>query len=581
MDAYFSAIVYAIALTFTPTEPAFMPRWLRVTAAILMLGLLGVAGVLLYTGTPPMEITTLLASDAVVQLRPQMRAARPDGPRVLVIALDGVGAQEFRDALRAGGMPRVAALLGAELDREGGRLAHGLAPDSVWSILPSTTYAAWTSVYTGVGVSQHGVAGNEWFDRMSMTFVAPSPVSVKEHGDAVRVYSDSLLHEWIAVPTVFERADVRSYVTLAAQYRGADLLVRPDAGMFAKLATSFAAGVVEGESDHSTYSALDQAAVDHTLEAIAEHGLADLQVVYFPGVDLFTHVADSAITEQERYLSNVVDRAVGRLLDAYAARRALAQTYVLFVSDHGHTPALADDRHALGTGGEGEPADVLKKVGFRVRPFELEADDTNYQAVLAYQGALAYVHLADRSTCPAKENRCDWKAPPRFNEDILPAVRAFDAAGRSGVAASKLMGAIDLIFARESRGADTVGPFQVWDGNALVPVRTFLAANPRPDLIDLEQRLKTLAVGSFGHRSGDIMVLSRYREIDRLDDRYYFSSRYRSWHGSPSRQDSEILFALAHPSSTGEELGALVKGAFRTTPTQLDITPLILKLLKR
>ena len=558
-----------------------MPRWLLVIVALLVVGLLGLGGLLLLTGTPPNEVMSLVVSDAAVQLRPEMRPARRAGPRVLVLALDGVGAREFRDAVRSGGMPHVASLLGSELDSASGLYEHGLAPEGVLSILPSTTYAAWTALYTGTGVAENGVAGNEWFDRETMTFVAPAPVSVKEHGDAVKVYSDSLMHRWIAMPTLFERADVRSYVTLAAQYRGADLLVRPDAGSFAKLAASFAAGIANGDPDWETYRALDQAAIDETLKAIDEHGLADLQVVYFPGVDLFTHVADSAMHAQQRYLTNVVDSAIGKLLGAYKRRDALDSTYVMLVSDHGHTPSLADERHALGSGTEGEPEDALKSVGFRVRPFELETDDEAYQAVLAYQGALAYVHLADRSTCPEAEDRCNWNAPPRFEEDVLAAVRAFDAAGRSGKGAGKLEGAIDLIFARVARGVEPAGPFKVWDGERLVAVGEYLAANPRPDLLDLERRLERLGVGRFGHRSGDVMVLSRYREQDPEAQRYYFSARYRSWHGSPSRQDSEMLFALARPASTGAQLRAQVHAAVGESFSQLDVTPLILRLLGR
>ncbi|MFO7550399.1 MAG: alkaline phosphatase family protein [Haliea sp.] len=559
-----------------------MPRWLAVTAGIFAAGLLGLAGLMLYKGTSPVEVAEILFFDPLVQLREEMRPARPEGsPRVLVLALDGVGAREFQDAVDRGGMPQVAALLGAEHAGEQGLYEHGLAASEVWSILPSTTYAAWTAVYTGVGVAESGVPGNEWFDRETMTFVAPAPVSVTAHDDAVRVYTDNFMHRWIAVPTVFEQADVRSYVTLAAQYRGADLLVRPDSWTFAKLVSSFAAGAVTGESDRESYSSLDMAAVDQTLEAIDEYGLADLQVVYFPGVDLYTHMAESAIPEQKRYLSEVIDPAIGRLLAAYEARSALAATYVLLVSDHGHTPALVDERHALGTGGEGEPAGALEAAGFRVRPFELDTDDDSYQAVLAYQGALAYVHLADRSTCPGAGDRCDWQAPPRFEADVMEVVRAFDKAGRTGAHASKLEDAIDLIFAREPRGVEPAGPFQVWDGEVLVPVDTYLAANPRPDLVDLEQRLEALGVGRFGHRSGDIMLLSRYREEDPLTDRYYFAGVYRSWHGSPSRQDSEMLFALARSASTGQELRAQMHAAIGEQPSQLDVTPLILALLAR
>jgi hypothetical protein len=555
-----------------------MPRWLLIVIAILIVAGAAVALVLQLSGTRPGEVVRILSEGPIVELREEMRPPRGHGARVIVFALDGVGAAEFREAVASGAMAHVAALMGAATDDDGG-FERGYAPDSVWSILPSTTYAAWTAVYTGEPVAASGVAGNEWFDRETMAFVAPAPVSVHEYADAVAVYADSLMHRWVAVPTVFELADVRSYVTLAAQYRGADLLVRPDGGMFGDLMSSFAAGVADGDTDWDTYSTLDESALESTLDAIEEFGLADLHVIYFPGVDLYTHVAEPALPEQHRYLAEVVDPAVGRILEAYRASGGMDSTYVFFVSDHGHTPALDTERHALGAGDDGETRDALEAAGFRVRPFELETDADDFQAVLAYQGAFAYVHLADRSTCPDPGLPCDWRRAPRFEEDVMAAVQAFDAANREGTAAAKLHGAIDMIFAREARGVEPAAPFQVWDGERLVPVAEYLTANPRPDLVDLERRLEQLGAGRYGHRAGDILLLSRYRMIDPIEERFYFSAKYRSWHGSPSRQDSEILFALAHPTETGERLRQRVRDALGEQPSQLDATPLILSLL--
>src|SRR3712207_1080850 len=85
------------------------------------------------------------------------------------------------------------------------------------------------------------------------------------------------------------------------------------------------------------------------------------------------------------------------------------------------------------------------------RPACVGDDERGYQAVVAYQGAMAYVYLADRSTCPGVQDRCDWRRPPRLQEDVLPVVRAFDAAGRTGAGVPALRGALDLVFAREPR----------------------------------------------------------------------------------------------------------------------------------
>ena len=74
---------------------------------------------------------------------------------------------------------------------------------------------------------------------------------------------------------------------------------------------------------------------------------------------------------------------------------------MIFISDHGQIPTLNDDQHKLGTDDEHSPFGLVAKSGFRVRrPLLTFADlDKDYQAVLAYQGFMAYVYLADRSTC--------------------------------------------------------------------------------------------------------------------------------------------------------------------------------------
>jgi hypothetical protein len=316
---------------------------------------------------------------------------------------------------------------------------------------------------------------------------------------------------------------------------------------------------------------------------LAEHGIPDLQVVYFPGIDLFTHVAEDAIPDQRRYMAEVLDAAVGAILDAYRAAGVLDRTFVVIVADHGHTPVLDDEAHSLATDEERDPPALLARAGFRVRPFRLELDDDeeDYQAVLAYQGAMAYVYLADRSRCPRAGDRCDWNAPPRLEEDVLPVVRAFDAANRTGALVPELRGTLDLIFAREPRpvGSDAL-PFRVWDGRRLVELGEYLAANPRPDLLDLERRMADLGAGPYGHRAGDVLLLARSGTERPIQERFYFSAKYRSWHGSPTAADSRIPLVVGHAGRTTEELEALVRRVIGDTPSQLDVTRLILALLR-
>ncbi|HSE98757.1 MAG TPA: alkaline phosphatase family protein, partial [Blastocatellia bacterium] len=332
------------------------------------------------------------------------------------------------------------------------------------------------------------------------------------------------------------------------------------------------------------YEQVDEESVDTLIEKLEEHGVANLQVVYFPGIDLFSHVTESPLDTQPLYLRDVLDPAIGRVLDAYQNEGVLDETYVLLIADHGHTPVIADDLHSLSSEGDDEPPALLKQAGFRMRPLVLEPeeDEQDYQAALAYQGAMAYIYLADRSTCPGPGDRCDWTRPPRFEEDVMPVVRAFHSVNESGHPIPQLKGTLDLVFAREPRppGQEAL-PFQVFDGQRLVPIADYLKQHPRPDLIRLEERLNGLAAGPYGHRAGDILLLTRSGLERPIEQRFYFSSLYRSWHGSPTRQDSNIPLIVARRGDSGARLRDIVAGVLGASPSQLSLVPLVRSLAGR
>lgn len=569
-------------MVFHPHFTRELLRRLLLFGLVVVLLVGAAAAYLEWKGNAPEEVAELMAGGGEKVLRKPMRPAR-GAPRVIVFALDGVGDDALRRAVASGGMPRVAALLGRETEPR--LYEHGWAAPGVLSILPSTTFAAWASVFTGQPAARTGVPGNEWFAREQMRFYAPAPVTVTQHEHALEVFSDQLMGRVLRAPTVYERAGVRSYVSLQAYHRGADLLTVPMPSAYGRIITAAAKGAVDEETvTQEVYEELDGEAVESLVESMGRHGVADLLTVYFPGVDLYTHVAQDPLADQLKYLRDVIDAAVGEVLDAYRAAGALDGTWVMFVADHGHTPVLPDDLHAMGTEGDDEPPALLRQAGFRVRPFQLELDpeQQDFQAAVAYQGAFAYVYLADRSTCVQPGARCDWNRAPRLAEDVIPVARAFFEASRTGAGVPALRGAIDLVFARPPTppGQDAL-PFQVWDGARLVPIAEYLAAHPRPELLDLERRLAGLAAGPYGHRAGDVLLLARTGMERPIEQRFYFSSRYHSWHGSPTRQDSEIPLLVAQPGTPGAAIRARVQRAAGPRPDQLSITPVILDLLRR
>ena len=566
-----------LPLYYHEKEEVVSKKWIWAT-----LGLAAASSGVWYLNkkVPIAEMLQLAAQGGDRVLRDPMRPVR-GGIRVVLIALDGVGDDELHRAVREGSAPNIAQLLGTSAGEEGYSHAYS-APDAL-SILPSTTMAAWSSIFTGEPPAETGVPGNEWFVREERRFVAPAPVSVTGREHTLEMLTDGLVGNAIRVPTLFDRMKTRSHVSLAPVYRGADLFTTPEPSAVAELFGEVAKGVLgEGSVEREAYSEMDLTSVDNLLESIREHGIPDLQVVYLPGIDLFAHVASHPLAQEVGYLRTVVDSAVGLVRRAYDSLGVLDQTYFVFISDHGHTPVLDDDRHSLGTEGDGEPPALLKRTGFRMRPFVLEPaeNDQDYQATVAYQGAMAYVYLADRSLCPGQGARCDWSRPPRLEEDVMPVVRAFHRANETGDPIPALKGTLDLIFAREPKppGVDAL-PFQVFDGTRLLPIAEYLARHPRPDLLRLAERMEGLAAGPYGHRAGDVLLLARSGIQRPISERFYFSGPIQSWHGSPAAQDSRIPLVVARRGSTRRELELLLEPVLRNPPSQLDIAELVRVLL--
>lgn len=122
-------------------------------------------------------------------------------------------------------------------------------------------------------------------------------------------------------------------------------------------------------------------------------------------------------------------------------------------------------------------------------------------------------------------------------------------------------------------------PFEVYvGGGELVPIEDYMAAHPEPRYVALAARLKDLAVGPHGERAGDVLLLAHNGDRDHASERYYFAHRYRSWHGSPSRRDSEVPLILARSDRTTEELRELVAQVLGELPRQQKVTDLLLQL---
>ncbi|HEX6069562.1 MAG TPA: alkaline phosphatase family protein [Longimicrobiaceae bacterium] len=527
-------------------------------------------------GAPIGELAELMTMGRSRQLQEPLRPIRGN-TRVLVFALDGVGRDALYDALREGRMPNLAGALGTP--RGDGRYEHAYAAPDMVSIFPSTTMPAWAAVFTGAPPAVNGIPGNEWLDRFEGAFQAPVPISVTSQSHAMKLFTDEFVSERLRAPTLYEMLPpLRMHVSMSPYYRGADLVTFPDLARFGDLVGATVGEAIAGEVKESARVAreMDQTSTASLIHVIGDVGLPDVQTVYLNGTDLIAHYGENPEADLQRYLEAVTDSAIGSVLDVYRESGALADTWVVVISDHGHTPVLPDDRHVLGMEGTGEPAEVLRRAGFRVRSWELSGDGGDFQAGFAYQGFTAYVYLADRSSCAAEGERCDWNRPPRLREDVLAAARAFHEASRTGAGVPEMRGTLDLILARDPAQPDR---YLVFDGEGLVPVGEYLRRNPRPDLLRFEERLAGLTSGPHARLAGDLLLLAKSGAQRPIEDRYYFGVPETSEHGSASEQDSRIPLIVAHPGLGAESIERTVREAIGERPSQLDFAPLVRRLV--
>ena len=510
----------------------------------------------------------------------------PASTPILLLAFDGVSRDLLYDLLREGKLPHLAELLG------GDALAHADLDERLLTNLPSTTIPAWAAVFTGTAAGENGVPNNEYFVRETKTFEAPAPVTFLDTSATLEVYTKGAVNKLPDARTVYERIhdadpDTLVWVVLSHLFRGADAMYFAKRAVFGEMLAAFVEDGLPREERKITsrkpFAALDVGAIDGLAGHLRAGPIPDVITLYIAGTDLYTHVAREGPDEARRaYLTEVIDPALAHLVDRMRERDMLAHRWIVVTADHGHTAIVADAAHAIDTG-EGDAPGVLHGLGWKTRPFKhaVSAGDP-YNAVLAYGGAMAFVYLADRSRCTG-ERACAWDAPPRYREDVLAVAEGYLGASETGALAPGMRGALDMIFVRVPRPvADIDLPFEVYLGDGKTqPIDAYLAAHPHPTYVDVARRMAELAVGRHGERAGDVLLLAHNGDRDRPEDRYYFAKPFRSWHGSPSRQDSEIPLIVAHPTMTAAAIHTWLDRWLADRPYQRKLTDILLALRAR
>ena len=557
----------------------------KVLSQVMLATLVG-----LTAGCGAPKIAKLVAQGDQRTLRaraPDAPASSPSKPPILYLAFDGVNRDLLYDMLRKGKLPNLTRLLGGA----GGQFPHAHFDERFLSTLPSSTMAAWVTTMTGVAPAEHGVTGNEYFVREDRTFACPAPVSFSSSAPTLAIYTDGYLDTLSGAPTVYERMrekdpDVLVWVGMHNVYRGADRLLLAKKTVLGAAFEGFieveAKKVLEDKESRRLYAELDSGAIEVVVGELSRGVLPDVLTLYLSGTDLYAHVAEEGPDKARRsYLEEVVDPQLAKLVHVLEERDALAGRWVVLSADHGHTQVVHDDAHALSTKDDEDPPAVLRRIGFRVRPFAQTVPEKHpFSAVLAYGGAMAYVYLADRSGCPGEKDVCDWKQPPRYEEDVLAAAEAFHKNNDDGSIVPAMRGTLDMILTRRPKPFPQVdAPFEVYvGGGKTMAIEAYLKEHPHPTYVSTDARLRDLGVGVHGERAGDLLLIAHNGDRDKPEERYYFAAPYRSWHGSPSKQDSEIPLIVASSLHSSAAIGAWVKGVLGERPFQQKVTDILLGL---
>lgn len=445
---------------------------------------------------------------------------------LVIIDIDGLRRDVFLRALDAGTVPNIVRITGG---REAARACH---VDAV-STAPSITFTAQASIVTGRHPREHGVPGNESFDRFGRIsngrprhfgFDVGDTLAVD---DAVAVFAAGLASHFLDsdTPTIYETAaqhGVASAVFYHMYARGADTWQPPNVVDIARFTKG--RGILGMEA--GTYDAGMLRWLVRYLDAGHRPGVL---MAYFMGLDHHSHGHGPA--SQPAYLRDVIDPQVGLLLDALARHDMLDGTLFVLASDHGQVDAVPDDRHSLRLGFpfDLELVHVFNALGLDVH--DIPGEDPNCDAVMGLNGGLAHVYLQRRNG--------RWADRPRYVEDVLPVAEAFRAMNAEGHYADELHDTLDAILIRNVERDGWQAEYQAYVGSGKTqPLADYLAARPELDFVDPVNRLRNAA----GDTSGDLILVAKGREG------YYFGGPTRGVHGGLLRGESDPVLTFGYPS---------------------------------
>lgn len=229
---------------------------------------------------------------------------RPD-PAIVIFFVDGLPPQLVEEGCRDGWLPNI-----KKRFRGGGAHAQRMV-----TCVPSITYAATSTLLTGVRPPTHGVIGNRWFDPGAALF--RSYVTIENYRDINEDVRGLTLYEHIQPDT---SANIQTALTR---------------GVTKSIANWAVSGVMWHFRD---YTAVDKLSVT-SLGSVANWANRRRQwptvlMCYMPAIDTVAHHFGVSGDRFVRGMEHV-DYQIGRACDWLERESLLETTYIILLSDHG------------------------------------------------------------------------------------------------------------------------------------------------------------------------------------------------------------------------------------------------------
>lgn len=436
--------------------------------------------------------------------------------------------------------------------------------DRAVTVLPAYTFACQASLFTASQPRNHGILGNEWFDRSGSFSSVNGFRRGYSGGSGYVVNQITRNYEWRSLipdgPCAWGLLDIsndpkawgwgglcsldlkRDTIYDWFARSGVDSLISFQ--MYISRLNYHKQPLIDyvqpRDTDMCNYmfddtgEKFDKAMVDMTLQRLGQIRAAGKRfprvlTIYFAGHDHKMHKLGNDQKDSLRW----TDTQIKRFLDGIKSWVDPDNFLYSLVTDHGHTEVQESRSIVV----ESDLEDIIEKVSSKYDVYDF-GQELDFNIYVAQNGGLAHVHV--------KRDDGSWTNFPK-RSNLLKIARACYLRGGTGGAT------ISVVLARDSEaGKSWSTPYTAYDPatHDFIALDAFLKKYPQSEWVDPVRRLQEMNC----IRSGDLVLMPNWRAG------YTIDTPVRSSHGGVWNSDSLIPMLFG-----GRPLQRMLDGA-RTIP---------------